>query len=176
MGTVNDIPTSAANPVPVALTGGATAEDASPVPNPTMTGGKAASSNPAAGTTGRLKSFLCTLLGVQVVKPFSIPESDWLYQNLNTVNTDIAAAAARGAGVRNYVTAVQLQNTSATPTVFSIKDGATNIWQISLPASMVTAIVADFPTPLRGSANTILNVNSSAAANVYVNAQGYFAP
>ena len=79
-------------------------------------------------------------------------------------------------GVKRYLTALQVQNTNATPTTLNIKDGATVKWVVSLPASMATPLPIDFPTPIQTAANAALNVAcGTTGANVLVNAQGYTA-
>ena len=86
-------------------------------------------------------------------------------------------AAAAGAGIRRYVTAIQVINTNAVATEFVIKDGSTVIWRIWLPASMTTPWDIDFPTPLRSGANAALNAAAiTSGASIYLDAQGYTAP
>jgi hypothetical protein len=139
-----------------------------------------ASANPLAVTTGRGVDLLATLIGALVSKPFSIPELDWSYAGpvagLATA-ADTAVKAAAGAGIRNYVTGVQVQNASATATEFQIKDGtATVLWRCLLPGnSGVYDIV--FPSPLKGTANAALNIQAVTAGSVVIaNLQGYAAP
>lgn len=87
--------------------------------------------------------------------------------------TDVVAKTAAGASIRNYVTGIQLQNVNATATEFVIKDGATVMWRCYLPASMVTPIDVEFAIPLRGTANTAVNIACiTTAAQVYANVQG----
>ena len=90
---------------------------------------------------------------------------------------DGAGTHKAGAGIRRYVTAIQVINTNAVATEFVIKDGATVIWRIWLPASMTTPWDIDFPTPLRSSANAALNAAAiTSGASIYLDAQGYTAP
>ena len=139
------------------------------------------SANPTAVTTGRGIDLLATLIGALVNKPFSIPEADWQYAAaaggiINT--TDVVLRAAAAAGIRNYVTSIDVRN--AHPTVATevvIKDGATVIWRQLLPAAMAAPVEITFPTPLRGTAATAVNFACiTTGAQVYVNAQGYAAP
>lgn len=114
-----------------------------------------------------------------VNKPFSVPDTDWQYAAaaggiINT--TDVAVRAAQAAGIRNYVTGIQLRNTNAVATEFVIKDGATVIWRTQLPANMADAQNITFMTPLRGTAATAVNVACIATgAAVYANLQGFSA-
>jgi hypothetical protein len=78
---------------------------------------------------------------------------------------------------RQYLTGLQLQNLGTAATELQIKDGATVIWRVSLPATMTIPVTFDFPTPLRATTNTALNVQAvTASSAVVVNAQGYQAP
>lgn len=111
------------------------------------------------------------------------PVAPWVYAAAagGIVNTtDVAIAAAAGAGLRNYLTSIQILNQSATVnTEVVIKDGATVIWRGWLGltgAGDHHEAYITFPTPLRTTANTALNVACiTTGAAVYVNAQGYVA-
>lgn len=84
---------------------------------------------------------------------------------------------AGGAGIKRYLTAIQVQNTNAVATTLIIKDGTTAKHTISLPASMALPIDFIFPTPIQTTANAALNIAcGTTGANVLVNAQGYTAP
>lgn len=93
-----------------------------------------------------------------LTKPFGLPETDWQFSSAITTSTATAARVAGAAGVRNYVTAVQYQNTSATASEIQIQDGA--------------AVVV-LPTPLRGTAATALNVQLiTTGTNTFVERSG----
>lgn len=169
---VADQTTSTARPVQ-----GAQANQSTSVPQPVLASVFGVSANPATGTTGRQQQVLGTLIGAMVVKPFSIPEADWRYTGTLTTNTAVAAKTAGSAGIKNYVTGIQIQNTNAVATTFLLLDGSTTIWSVSLPASMTTPVDFTFPTPLAGTAATAMNVNcGTTGANVITNVQGYQAP
>jgi hypothetical protein len=152
---------------------GTVASGATAATNPVGIGGLAQTSNPTAVTSGQAVRTLHTTAGAVINKPFSIPELDWSYTGIITTTTQTAMKAAAGAGVKNYLTGIQLQNTSATATTVIVQDGSTTKWQVSLPASMTTPIVMMFLSPIQTTANAALNITCGAAANVYVNAQGY---
>lgn len=161
----------------VTVTGGV-AQDAA-AGNPVGIGARAANVNQAAmSATGDLVHLMATMIGALVQKPYSIPEADWSYTGAAVTNTtDVVLAAAAGAGIRRYVTAIQLKNTNATATEVVIKDGATVIWRLLLPANMATADTIAFPSPLKSTANAALNFACiTTGASVYVAAQGYTAP
>jgi hypothetical protein len=139
------------------------------------------SANPSAVTSGRVVDLLATLIGALVSKPFSIPEADWQYAGAAggiTGTADVVLKAAAAAGIRNYVTSIDLRNAHATvATEVVIKDGSAVIWRQLLPAAMAAPVNIVFPTPLRGSAATAVNFAClTTGAQVYVNAQGYAAP
>ncbi len=138
-----------------------------------------ASANPAVVLTGRSVDLMATLIGALITKPYSIPEADWSFASAlagipTGADTPIRTAVAAN---RQYLTGLQLQNLGTAATELQIKDGATVIWRVSLPASMATPLTFDFPTPLRATTNTALNVQAvTASSAVVVNAQGYQAP
>jgi hypothetical protein len=156
---------------------GNTAVD-SAMPNPVAIGGRASNANIAAmSAAGDLVAQLMTMIGAAVNKPFSLPEADWTYTGTLTTTADTAMQAAGGAGIKRYLTAIQVQNTNAVATTLIIKDGTTAKHTISLPASMTLPIDIEFPTPIQTTANAALNIAcGTAGANVLVNAQGYTAP
>jgi len=89
---------------------------------------------------------------------------------LTVINT---GAAPRP--LRIYVTDIVLTNSAATAAVVSILDGAAVIFAANTPATS-SQVVADFTTPLRGSPNTALNIqSSSASANINWTVTGYAA-
>lgn len=135
------------------------------------------STAPGVISSGRNVDLQATLIGALITKPYAIPESDWKYvpaSGGNTVSTDVQVKAAAGAGLKNYITAIQLDNFAAADTEFTIKDGSTVIWRTKIKAG--TARQIDFPTPLASTANTAINVQCGTAGEVYHNLQGYIAP
>ena len=97
---------------------------------------------------------------------------------LNTT-TAVTMKAAAGAGVRNYITGISIMGEAlGTATEVAIRDGAagTVLWRIKIPTGGLPATHIAFDTPLRGSANTLLEVvtlTASVTGAVYVNAQGF---
>lgn len=91
-----------------------------------------------------------------------------------TDTADVALAAAPGVGKSNYITNLQVGNTSATATEVVIKDGSTVIWRAKFGASQTGPINVQFDRPLYASNNTALNAACITNATVtYINAQGY---
>lgn len=160
---------------------GAVAEDIAATAStntPFMMGGYVRTANGLTTLVANDMAKLTMTTGAALVqKPFSVPDADWQFSGTLTTTTATAAKAAGAASIRNYVTAFQYQNTSATATTVIILDGASAIHTLYAPANMVAPAVMDFPTPLRGTAATALNVNcGTTGANVLVNLQGYQAP
>jgi hypothetical protein len=146
--------------------------------NPVAIGGRASSANiTAMSASGDLVAQLMTMIGASVIRPYSLPEADWTYTGTLTTTADTAMKATGGAGIKQYLTALQVQNTNAVATTLIIKDGTTAKYTISLPASMTLPLAVTFPTPIQTTANAALNVAcGTTGANVLVNAQGYTAP
>lgn len=165
----------------VNISGGQTGAGTAISGNPVRTGVKAVTSNTVV-TNGQTADVIGTLEGAQITKPYSIPNADWTYAAaaggiINTTAVPLAAAA--GAGLRNYLTGVSIQNASATiATEVTLLDGATVIWRgyLGVGSLLNSAVGLAFPTPLRTSANAALSVQcATTASQIYVNAQGYIA-
>lgn len=157
---------------------GAAAEDAAASGNPVLVGGVVRTAvAPTSLVAGDVCRTTMTNGGAAVVKLNSVPETDWQYTGALTTAAAVAAKAAGAAGIRNYVTDISYQNTSATATTVLLQDGATTIAQWHAPASMTAPANILFRTPRRGTAATAMNVNcGTAGANVLINVGGYQAP
>jgi hypothetical protein len=128
--------------------------------------------------SGDVADLVTTLQGVQIVRPWQIPELEWSYSGSGPVTStpDISLAASAGIGLRRYLNSMQLSNNSATATEVVVKDGTTVIWRGHLPANAPNFNV-HFDNPLKTSTNTPLWFACiTGGAAVYVNAQGYTAP
>lgn len=129
------------------------------------------------GNPSRIAS---TSVGQLLIKPYAPAEMDWNFACASPIiaTTDLAVKGAGAAGIRNYVTAIEYHNTNAVATEIVIKDGAaTVIWRGYAPANMALPAHITFPTPLKGTAATTVNVAAiTTAANMYVNVHGYTAP
>lgn len=167
------------------LANGQTAHSSASTGSPVRVAGRV---NTAVDTTlvaGDASDLFVTTSGALVQKPYAMPETDWQATSGLTplaTTTSTAVRAAGAAGVRNYVTAIQLFNNSATvSTNVAILDGATVLWAGWLPATTaslpVVPVNITFPTPLRGTAATAVNIQlGTTSASVFWNAQGYQAP
>ena len=159
---------------------GQSAHDAAVTGAPVRVAGRGLSAAYTTVATGDTVDLMCTLQGVQTVRPYTIPELEWSYAAASggyTGTADLVLAAAAGAGLRRYVRSVQLQNTAAVATEVVLKDGSTVIWRGYLAASASSLVDVDLICPLKTTANAALNFAAiTTGATIYVNAQGYTAP
>lgn len=169
---------ASSNAIPVA--GNVAHDGARGTSAPVIVAGRGISAAYTTVATGDVADFVTTLQGVQIVKPWQIPELEWSYAAaaggiINT--TDVVLGAAAGTGLRRYITAMVVKNANAVATEVVLKDGSTIIWRGHLSASMTSADVITFSSPLKTTANAALNFACvTTGAQVYVNAQGYIAP
>jgi len=121
-----------------------------------------------------------------LVQHYALTGSRWSYAaaagGITNTTTAVTIAAAAGAGLRNYLTGMQIfADTLGTATEIAIRDGAagTVLWRgkIGTGGSFVGAEIK-FTCPLKGTANTLMEfvtLTASGTGSVYVNAQGYTA-
>lgn len=157
---------------------GDAAHDAAIAGNPLRVGGHGRSSDITAVSNGDTTNFITDLLGKQIVLPYAIPDLHW--QAVTTAKTDTsdtAIKASAGAGLRNYITSLTVTNSHATVgTVVEVKDGSTVIHR-AYAAPAGGGYTVTFPTPLKGTAATAVNVaNVTTGSNTYVSMSGYIAP
>lgn len=140
------------------------------------TAGRAATAQPTAVTNGQLVGNMADTQGKQVTQLFATPELSFQSATTLTTTTSTAAQAAAGAGLRNYVTDIDIANTSATAVRVDILDGVTIILSVQAAAGQQVPHI-QLARPKRTTANTALNVQSSAAVtDIRVGISGYIAP
>ena len=138
-------------------------------------------------TSGQAVRPISTVDGRQVIRLNSIPENEWVYAAASggITNTTTAATlvAAQAAGVRNYLTSLQLSSdVLGAATEIAIRDGAggTVLWRGKIGTAGIAGVITiQFSDPLKSTAATLLEVvtlSASVFGGVYVNAQGYIAP
>ena len=154
---------------------GAVAHDSASIPQPMHIGAQARTSTPAAvSASGDLVNLIATMAGVQITKPYGIPEAEWGYGGSLTTTSDVPAKTAAGTGIKNHPTSLWAINTGASAVDLILKDGSTERHRYTLPVNVPVAVV--FPTGVVVTANTALNLALSAAGTVRVNLHGYAAP
>ncbi len=108
----------------------------------------------------------------------------WSYaaagSGIASTTTAVTIKTASGAGSTNYLTSLQVTHaTLGAATELAIRDGAggTVLWRATLGTVANENIQFSFDPPLRGTANTLLEVVTltSVTGGVYVNAQGFVA-
>jgi hypothetical protein len=166
------------------ISGGTAAHSAASSGNPVRMAGRV---NTAADTTliaGDVSDLFMTPAGQLVVKDFATADIDWVYAaasgGIANTTTAVTIKAAAGAGIRNYVTGLTLSHDAlGGVTEFAIRDGAagTVIWRQKLQTTATEGINVVFPTPLRGSAATLLEIVTLTAVTggVFASVQGYSA-
>jgi hypothetical protein len=154
---------------------GDAAHDAALAGNPVRIGARGVSADPTVVTTGRTVDLLASLLGKQIVLPYCHPGAAETYASPSAV-TDTAddEAFAAVASTRHYITGIQVFNSHATTgTEVVIKDGSTVKWR-GYAYAAGGGCSAKFEPPLRGTANTAINVaNITNSSSTYFNLQGY---
>jgi hypothetical protein len=162
-----------------AVQAGQAAHDAAIAGNPVRTGLRAATAHPTAVATGDQVDQLGTVEGKLVNQPYAVHGETWRYAAASGGITDATAVTvktAAGSGIRNCVTSIQVINGHATvSTEVWLVDGAagTVIWR-GFAQAAGGGVAAEFPVPICGSANTLLEVdNGTTGSAVYYNLQGF---
>jgi len=158
-----------------AVQAGQAAHDAAISGNPVRIGATARNASATSVGNGDQVDLTADLEGKLATSPHAVKE-DYLKGKTAAVTgtSDTSIIAAQGAGVRIYVTSVQIFNSHATVgTVVDLKDGSTSIWN-GYAREDGGGCTATFPVPMQLTANTALNgANTTTGANTYFNAQGY---
>jgi hypothetical protein len=140
--------------------------------NPLLTATEARSSEGTAVDNGDVVRLMADLVGKLINQPYAPSDLHWQNDGSKTDTSDLALAAAAGAGVRNYITDIIIANSSSTDTTAILKDGSTEIGRFPVPAN--GGVVHRFGIPLRTTANTTLNIASAASVStMYFTASGY---
>jgi hypothetical protein len=155
--------------------GAIVAEDTASTANPLIIGGVVRTALPAATVVaGDAVRSTFSRSGQLVCKEFAPGDLDFIVNTTVTTATQTAIRAAQGTDIRQNVTQITYQNTSATATTLTIQDASATLIAISVPASMTLAQQLTFPTPLRGTANAALNYTAgTTASNILLNVTGF---
>lgn len=149
--------------------------------NPVRIAGRALTSDYTAVAAGDTADLITTLLGKLVTMPYANPNNTWSSAAASggIVNTTgVTAKAAAGAGVRNYIVSIDVVNGHATvDTDVQIRDGAagTVLWR-GFAKAAGGGISRKFDPPLRGSANTLVEIACGTTGSAtYFNLAGFTA-
>jgi hypothetical protein len=128
----------------------------------------------------------CDSTGALIVSAWGTPGAAWSYAaaagGITNTTTAVTIKASAGAGLRNYVTSLQIGHDAlGAATEFAIRDGTagTVLWRSGLGTGATSTDMIKFDPPLRGSAATLLEVvtlTASVTGSVFVNVQGFVAP
>ncbi len=120
-----------------------------------------------------------------VIQPHALTGSRTQYaaaaSGISNTTTAVTMFAAAGGSLRNYITGLQIMSDAlGAATELAIRDGAggTVIWRSKIGTGGQAIINITFPVPLKGTANTLLEVvtlTASVTGAVYINAQGFTA-
>lgn len=175
MGLSTASPTQPTQAVTVSSTNYTKAEDAAAASGdlgiPALAVRAAATPVALTSAAGDYAHILVDAEGKLIVADGADPVNTWQASLDYTLAAAAVLKASAGAGLRNYITDIALENTGASPARVTISDGATRIWTATLAAGQT--LVKQFKTPLRGTAATAVNVTLGAAGTVSVSASGY---
>lgn len=162
---------------------GQTAHSSASTGSPVRVGGRVNTTLDTTLVQGDASDLMQTSAGQVIQKPFGSAENDWQYAAASNgiVNTTTAVTikAAGAASIRNYITAITIMAEAlGAATELVIRDGAagTVIFRTKIPVGGLPTTNIKFPTPLKGTAATLLEVatlTASVTGAVYFNAQGY---
>lgn len=137
---------------------------------------------PALGTAGTPSADVLTVQGSASGTPLPTvlgnPSTFWNGSgSINNSTVGVTLKTAPGAGVRLYVTGLQIRSQALSGfSELSLRDGASGatLWATFLDTTAAVIPIV-FPTPLRLTANTLLEVGMNVAVTgyVYISAQGY---
>jgi len=167
--------------------GGLSPEGGGAGTNPVAVGLEGRTSSKTSVTNTTLVRPISTLDGRQITRLNSIPENEWVYAaasgGITNTTTAVTLVAAQAAGVRNYLTSLQISSdVLGAATEIAIRDGAggTVLWRGKIGTAGIAGVsTIQFSDPLKSTAATLLEVvtlSASVTGGVYVNAQGYIAP
>lgn len=159
--------------------GGLVAHDAAAAGNPVLMGARARTTDPTAVSSDDASVLMTSLLGKLVNMPHCPPGERWSYAAASggiTNATALTIKAAAGAGIKNCIHSLQLENTDQQDsTEFSIRDGSGGavLWRWKLLTGGHGTNPPPFQVPICGSANTLLEVIAGTTGTVtFFNAQG----
>ena len=171
----------------ITISGGFSPEGGGAGTSPIAVGLEGRTSSKTSVTNATLVRPISTLDGRQVIRLNSIPENEWVYAaasgGIANTTTAVTLVAAQAAGIRNYLTNLQLSSDAlGAATEIAIRDGAggTVLWRGKIGTAGIAGVsTIQFSDPLKSTAATLLEVvtlSASVTGSVYVNAQGYIAP
>jgi hypothetical protein len=117
-----------------------------------------------------------------LTQPFALAPNRWSYAaatgGIVNTTTAVTIAAAAGAGLRNYLASIEIDNDVLGAAVeIAVRDGAagTVLWRGKLQTAAQSGRSHTFATPLKGTANTLMEfvVLTAVTGGVYFNGHGF---
>jgi hypothetical protein len=180
---VNQIAQSIGTNLNVGVSNGANAHSSASSGAPVRIGGRVNTTLDTTLIQGDASDVMITSAGQVIQKPFGSAENDWQYaaaaSGIVNTTTAVTIKAAGAASIRNFITAITIMAEAlGAATELVIRDGAagTVIFRTKIPTTGLPTTNIEFPTPLKGTAATLLEVatlTASVTGAVYVNARGY---
>jgi len=128
-------------------------------------------------SAGNLAGGVTDLTGKQIIMPYANKENFLSgLGNTSTTNYQLVMAS-QASGYKTYITSLQLSNTGASNTLFTLNNGSlittsNALWQGIIPSGGGSNV--EFIIPIMTSAsNGLIGYLGTATANAYWNAQGY---
>lgn len=154
---------------------GNVAHDSTDAGNPVKVGGKASTAEPTAVATGDRVDSWFDPAGRLIIGPYA--PSDLFFSVVGDSATGGQAdlTAAPGAGLKTYITSIQIVNWSTTFAGVVVLSSTDSVEMSLLPAPGQGGVVTTFPVPLQSVANSsvvFLDIFGSATLTVCV--QGYY--
>lgn len=147
--------------------------------NPVRVAGRSLSDWYAAESHGDTVDLITDLFGRLITLPYSVPEKAWNYAAASggiTNTTAVTIKAASSSGFKICLLSMQVDNASATASEMLIRDGSAGTVLTRVYVGANSSRSFKFEPPLRGTANTLMEVVMvTTATQTYVNAQGYLA-
>lgn len=138
----------------------------------------AQSANQTAVSTTQFIRNTGTLVGAQVVRPYSLPAAEWQTTNITLTASNQALVAAGGSGFYNYLTSYTISCGSTwTANTIEFEQGTTAIWDVQMPAGASVVNSPAFHDPLHSASNAAINVKATGAVTgtCIIAADGYTA-
>lgn len=165
------------------LANGQTAHSAASTGSPVRVGGRVVTALDTSLATGDASDLLVTTGQQLVTKDFATSENDWQFAcaagGIVNTTTGVTVKAAGAASIRNFMTSLTLSaDALGAATEVIVYDGttATVLWRTKLQTAGLASQMFTFPTPLRGTAATLMGVatvTASVTGGVIFSCQGY---
>jgi hypothetical protein len=165
------------------LANGQTAHSAASTGSPVRVGGRVVTALDTSLATGDASDLLVTTGQQLVTKDFATSENDWQFAcaagGIVNTTTGVTVKAAGAASIRNFMTSISLSaDALGAATEVIVYDGttATVLWRTKLQAAGLASQTFVFPTPLRGTAATLMGVatvTATVTGGVIFSCSGY---